>query len=315
LVLRLRSRRRLPTAFTLVELLVVIAIIGILMAILLPATQMARESARRTHCGNNLKQLGTATRSYEAVDGRFPPGYLGPNPPTDAVSDTGTLLVPNNQFTGVLVFLLPHIEQQAVFDRIGPEQTDVWRRPPPTSSYWWGHAETWEISQAKLGVFRCPTAPPGVPRRSTFITLNTYYTPENSLAHLEGVLIRNSAPGLTNYAGCGGYLGVIEHRGVDRQRGILYNRSQNTSGAIKDGLSNTLLFGECIHSWMGSGSLVVAWGLDEGSWYRFSSRHAGSVQFCFGDGSVHSLSQSIDNDTLRALAGMHDGKIVNADTF
>ena len=66
-----------PRGFTLVELLVVIAIIGVLVALLLPAVQAARESARRTSCANNLRQLGLAALNFENANGKFPPGYLG----------------------------------------------------------------------------------------------------------------------------------------------------------------------------------------------------------------------------------------------
>src|SRR5205823_1135340 len=68
-------RKTLPRAFTLVELLVVIAIVGVLVALLLPAVQAARESARRSSCGNNMRQLALAVQNYEATKKAYPPSY------------------------------------------------------------------------------------------------------------------------------------------------------------------------------------------------------------------------------------------------
>ena len=85
--------------FTLVELLVVITIIGILIALLLPAVQAAREAARRMQCGNNLKQIGLATQNFESTYGHFPPAF------TSGVGHATWL-----------VLILPYLEQQAAFD-------------------------------------------------------------------------------------------------------------------------------------------------------------------------------------------------------
>ncbi len=94
--------------FTLVELLVVIAIIGVLVALLLPAVQAARESARRTQCSNNLKQLGLAIQNHASTyDGELPPGNPGPF------------------LQGLFTYLLPYIEQEAAFSQLDVDDTRV----------------------------------------------------------------------------------------------------------------------------------------------------------------------------------------------
>src|SRR4051812_46549754 len=95
----MRSTGKAKAGFTLVELLVVIAIIGVLVALLLPAVQAAREAARRTQCSNNLKQLSLALLNYETVHTTFPPAGI----------DT-------NQMSWT-VLLLPYFEQQALYDQ------------------------------------------------------------------------------------------------------------------------------------------------------------------------------------------------------
>ena len=104
--------------FTLVELLVVIAIIGILVALLLPAIQAAREAARRAQCGNNLKQLGVAVHNYHDAYQVFPPAGIGYGWCSEGRPGFPTMLNVSGW-----TMVLPFLEQQSLYDRYDPRQS------------------------------------------------------------------------------------------------------------------------------------------------------------------------------------------------
>lgn len=301
------------SGFTLVELLVVIAIIGLLVALLLPAVNGAREASRRTVCTNNLRQVGLAALNFESAQGCFPPGYLGPIPPRKVLIG-GLLMRQNNQYAGVLSFLLPYLENQNIYDAIG---VDMGLKNHPARSYWYGDEKTWEIAHARLSVFRCPSAPSGQPQETMTAIINQYFNVGNQEPGLEVGVIASTGPGVTNYLGCAGLYGVVGDREADLFQGVFTNRSRTRLVKIKDGTSKTILFGESVgleneefnhaHSWMGAGALTVLFFPVPETPFRFNSLHPHGTHFGLADGSVRAASKEIYLQVLIALSGIAEG--------
>ena len=134
----MRNRSGRP-AFTLIELLVVIAIIGVLIALLLPAVQAAREAARRSQCSNNLKQLGLAVHNYHDSLGSLPWGQMEDDHWMD--------------FSG-LVPILPFLEQAPLYNALN--MMDVWTASSPAKP---GYAPNTTVTQATVAGFLCPSDP------------------------------------------------------------------------------------------------------------------------------------------------------------
>ncbi len=224
----LQHCRRQFRGFTLVELLVVIAIIGVLVALLLPAVQAAREAARRAQCQNNLKQVGLALQNYASVTGRFPVG---------AQSDDGTMW--HHPRTSFAIYLYPYLEQAAIYSRYnfkiasGPSQA-IWHETVNSNS---PTAPTAQV----VPMLQCPSDD-GV----QLITLTVIDT------------------GSTSYQSTSNYLGFFGVDNVQRLQFELSNpnaadSSGMTLGArraafglsfgaklrqIEDGMSNTAVVGE-----------------------------------------------------------------------
>ncbi len=354
-------RARDSQGFTLVELLVVIAIIGILVALLLPAVQAARESARRTSCSNHLRQIGIAALNYESANKRLPPGYLG-SKDTWSAPDNDTDYEGNpQQLTGVFVYLLPYMEASSVYDqltqnfKVGVDQYDAQFNDP-------SKRVTWEAAQTQLEVLQCPTFPAeraqskimdkifGVLGGGGFLRLfNDAFTVADA-----------SELGVTHYLGNSGVWGQVGPGLVYKINGIKYIcdtqlvgpfsvRSKTKLGKVTDGTSHTLMFGEApgsygmaindqngtfsgvvnTNAWIGWGTLPTAIGLHVSAdsenkngtqyftkWSYYGSLHSGDiVQFCFVDGSLHSLNKDIDDVTFWALSSINAGDYIPGDAY
>jgi prepilin-type N-terminal cleavage/methylation domain-containing protein/prepilin-type processing-associated H-X9-DG protein len=292
--------------FTLIELLVVIAIIAVLIGLLLPAVQKVREAAGRISCANNLKQLGLACLNYESSHGRLPPGYLGPIPnEREYGSDVDRI-----QHVGLLVYLLPYIEQDNIY-----RQLQLELHPQRTGPAWYLNAVNWQLAQTQIKLFLCPSMDTdSAATRGTAIAFHpfNYFAPiipdTDDNTWFDGIGLSPSNPtvlGRLSYLGCAGLSGRGTSQYWSRYEGIFTNRSQTSLTRITDGTSNTLMLGEAdggrengtrmYHgAWMGIGAMPTWGGLPRGreDWMfatHFSGPHPGVVQFCFADGSVRLL--------------------------
>jgi prepilin-type N-terminal cleavage/methylation domain-containing protein len=308
--------RRGHSAFTLVELLVVIAIIGILMAILLPAVQYARETSRKAGCANNLKQIGLAAHSFHDAYKRLPPGYLGPIPHADWNSHQT-----DNQYVGVLAYLLPYLEQQTVADQI-KTNLDLKVVGPA----WWTDAPTTATACTRLEVFLCPSTDAYAQLDGISLTRNVFLSPPNLV--YQGQSSSSTSPSLqnvgrSNYLGSAGYMGNVPNSSnAVTYIGAFGNRTTFRLDDIRDGMSNVLLFGESTGgyegnrrqqgpTWIGAGIMVTAWGLHTKEWYAFNSDHARIVHFGLADGSVRKLATTIDDGSFNCLGGIRDGILLS----
>ena len=232
-------RNRLRAGFTLVELLVVIAIIGVMVGLLLPAVQAAREAARRMSCSNNFKQIGLGIHNYHAAYNALPrhgSGTFTPSGP--ATQPPGT----NRHDLSMLVGLMPFIEQQALWEQIsnpldpdgtGPLLPFAAMGPWPNRSLADHAAAPYDPWMANIPTLRCPSDPGvGLPSH-----------------------------GRTNYAACLGDSGTLSHVGhvsdggnlnlngwvtiaITTCRGVFFPRRTMNFRDILDGTANTICMGE-----------------------------------------------------------------------
>ncbi|MBN1911992.1 MAG: DUF1559 domain-containing protein [Pirellulales bacterium] len=154
-----QDSRRQRRAFTLVELLVVIAIIGILIALLLPAVQAAREAARRINCTNNMKQIGLAAVQYENAYKTYPPSQVN-------VRESGAMA----RYHNVWPLLLPYMEQRQLYD--------LYYFDVP-----WYNAKNRGVAEAAVPNLRCPSSPGPDTVTYTGTTAGTYAVADYTTAH------------------------------------------------------------------------------------------------------------------------------------
>ncbi len=301
-------------AFTLVELLVVIAIIGILIALLLPAVQAAREAHRRTQCNNNLKQLGLAVHNYHDTNNRLPYN-------TQHQGGWDWAFQQNQRSWSFMARALPYVEQASLLEQLQIQNTT------PTEVLGNTMGMNLALLNTPIPFLFCPSDEALLKRA------------DNIRANLQGVTVT-----LTNYKGVNGSnwaWGTFinsqpggSNDGLQKGNGMFYRLDfEKKRGLfdILDGTSNTMMIGEDIPSinahctWPyangvgGTTAVPPNWNKrpdgtlydpynDWPHLYSFRSRHPGGLQFGFADGSVHFVRNSIAAQIYRGLSTIKGGE-------
>ncbi len=287
-------------AFTLVELLVVIAIIGVLVGMLLPAVQQIRESARRIHCSNNIRQLGLALMNYESAHRKFPAGWKTLD--KTAVAEPGW---------GWSALVLPYMEGQNLNDQIN---FNVAIDDPIHE----------EIIQNSMPVFLCPSE-----IGPTIVNLDTHIEHDHEDAF---VLLESEHAHGELWVGRSNYSGVFGSTEIEANplagNGTFYANSDIRYADLKDGTSNTFIVGERTNelgaiSWVGVvpevdeplsrivGSADHSPNDPDGHFEDFRSYHPNGINVVMADGSVHFIRSSINAGVFQAMATINGDEVTS----
>ena len=304
--------------FTLVELLVVIAIIGILISMLLPAVQAVREAARRTTCGNQMKQQSLAMLNYESAHMHFPPGVKSSETASNKLIESGF---------GFGVFLLPFMEQQSIYDQVGSVSDNFTSPFIPNAFNDGSHRNRLEIFNTVIPSYVCPSCP--------MSSINTVRPEGGAKSNYVGVL----GPDLD----WGNWGEPNAPQLGDSLPGILYLDSETPMGAVTDGTSNTFIVGERdgaeidlegtetrsasiwfgpeVASWVNTCLAPTSddpeWTLNSvianetTRWVNFSSSHTGGANFGRADGSIIFVSDTVDGLAFRAMGTKAGGEALS----
>jgi prepilin-type N-terminal cleavage/methylation domain-containing protein/prepilin-type processing-associated H-X9-DG protein len=280
-------------AFTLVELLVVIAIIGILVALLLPAVQAAREAARRSQCLNNMRQLSIAMHNHHDTYKRLPPGGLG-------VANTGEGAVPRLAWSA---FVLPFMEQQNLQDLVDLKHSWSWVDSKTNNLV---------VNEMQVPVFHCPSGITTKQPNTNHFTLHYY---------------GNMGPKGQNPQTGVNYETIPSNQGDMSLQGVLGANTKTRFADIIDGTSNTILLGElswndapCYRPWLrgyennavvGSKNVFNAINgvADKFNDVAFGSEHPGGANFAMCDASVRFINEDIDIGAYRGLSSRNGEEV------
>ena len=301
-------------AFTLVELLVTIAIIGILVALLLPAVLAVRESARRTQCNNNLRQIGLGLLNFESARQIMPPGRIG-------CDDSGQEFFPSQCPDGIpshekngasgFVSILPQLEQLALYHQLDVANGGLWNRDVDDLDWYWQHDKHFGVKE-ELPVLWCPSE---TGLRSSYV-----YPPIRaataSYAFSSGSFGPESPDYIVKYFNTGAFI---------------YKKARKQKD-IHDGTSTTFAVGEVVQPHVWESSNIWNYAIQNADCLRntsnplntlpgdgitnmlrngaFASNHPGGSSFLFLDGHVRFLNESIGLTTYRALSTIAEQEIL-----